>query len=255
VSPRAPVLAALVALGCRRDVPDPSVLVYDGAGLPDCAASYSNYDICTAIRPWRSSVPEGYAEPTWLTTPVRWIGTEESPSFCTDDAAEAEAWVLAYEPLVDGGTVTTNASNPNWFDVIRFDAEHVALERQRIVRCDFLSALDVTPPGLDPVPDYATYAAPPVADEDFFPVMREIAKWRQTNLTFQSILSWGEVRTETLHLRTCNVRCGVCEDPTGGRLRDVTGVLEQGDWTADPVTGAVAFEPTAILEVDCYASF
>lgn len=248
----APVLP-LVA-GCRAQVPEPSVVQYDALGLPDCAASYTGYDVCTTIRPWRSSVAEGYAEETWLLAPLRWIGTEVDPAFCTDDPTEAESWALAYEPDTDG-THVVNPHDPRWTDIYRFDAAGKPVERQRIMRCDFMAELTATPPGLEPVDEYARYATTPVADDDFFVVMREIAMWRQEPLEFQAILSWGEVHTETLHLRTCGVRCGVCDDPTGGQLRSVTGVLERVDWVLDPVTGVVSFTPEPLLEVDCYAGY
>ncbi len=257
VSRFAIVIAAAIpaVLGCRSPQPDAGVAVYDALGLPDCAASYSGYDVCTTIRYWNSAVPEDFEEPTWLRGPVRWIGTEVQPAFCADDLLEAEAWALAYEPDAEGATHAANPSDPRWTDIIRFDAAGVPVERQRILHCDFMAELGPTPPGLDPIDVYARYATVPVADEDFFPVVREIAKWRQVPLQFQTLLSWGEVVTETAHVRTCGVRCGTCEDTTGGRLRAVTGVLERVDWVLDPLTGVVSFTPEAILEVDCYASY
>ncbi|MDP2307925.1 MAG: hypothetical protein Q8P18_18005 [Pseudomonadota bacterium] len=250
----AAVVVAAALSGCRAPMPDAGVAVYDALGLPDCAASYTGYDVCTTIRYWDSTVPEGYDEPTWLRTPVRWIGTEVQPAFCSDDAVAAEAWVLAYEPDTDGSHVRS-AADARWTDIIRLDAAGLPVERQRILRCDFMAEQSATPPGLQPVQEYARYATVPVVGEDFFPVMREIAKWRQVPLQFQTLLSWGEVETETLHLRTCGVRCGTCEDTTGGRLRAVTGVLERVDWVLDPVSGEVSFTPEAILEVDCYAGY
>lgn len=251
---RSAIALACVVLGCRAPEPEAGVAVYDALGLPDCAASYTGYDLCTAIRYWRSAVPEGFEEPTWLRTPVRWIGTEEQPAFCSDDAAEAEAWVLAREPDTDG-THAANTADPRWTDILRFDAAGAPVERQRILRCDFMAEMGTTPPGLSPVEEYGRYTTLPVADEDYFPVVREIAKWRQVPLQFQAILSWGEVETETVHLRTCGVRCGTCEDTTGGRMKAVTGVLERVDWVLDPATGVVSFTPEALLEVDCYATY
>jgi hypothetical protein len=248
-------LPLLVAAGCFATKPETGPIVYDALGLPDCAATYADQDVCDALKPWRSSTPDGYAEDGWSFQPLRWIGTEVDPPFCADDWAEAEEWMLAYEPDVTDGSHRVDATDTRWTDLLRFDADGFALERQRVLSCTLFSDIEPAPPGTEPVPAFAQYATVPVTDDaDFFPVAREMVAWRQTALTIQVILSWGEATTETRHLRTCGVRCQDCEDPWGP-LRSVTGVVETTDWTLDPTTGVVDYDVKAEPEVDCYVRY
>jgi len=246
----------LTLLACRADRVADLPVVYDDLGLPDCAATWTEANVCEAIRPWKSGYPDDFAEADWSNVAVRWIGTEAEPYFCTDDAAEAEAWVLARAPAADGESWRLDASDPRWFDVIRKDVAGVATERQRIVRCSFLDALGPTPPGAASIDGYAHYGTVPVEDEqDFYPVFRELLRWRAAAWPVHVILAHGQVETEAMHLGVCTVRCGVCEDGGGGRFRNITGVLERIDVELDPVTGVVDYGVTEEREADCLAAW
>lgn len=248
------VLALLA--GCRSSPEPAPELVFDDLGLPECGASYDDVSVCTALRPWRSEYPDEFEGERWTNLAVRWIGAEVDPYYCTEDAGEAEAFALAHDPGPDGGSHRLDTADERWFDVLRYDADGVSLERQRVLRCSFLADLGPAPPGTESLPGYATYGTLPVEDEDdFYPVFRELVRWRTTTLPVQVVLSFGEARTEDLHLRVCTVRCGTCEDSGGGRYRNVTGVLEALDVTLDPTTGVVDYAAEALLETDCYASW
>lgn len=240
-------------LGCRVERAPALPLVYDALGLPDCAASYDAVAVCDAIEPFVSSAPDDFRDEGATNLRIRWIGTEVEPAYCSDDLDEAEAWVLAREPEEEGGSHFADSRDERWFDFYRKDAEGVAYERQRVVRCAWMTSMSATPPEIDPVEQYARYASVPVEDDDFFPVVREITYWRGATLPVQVVLSWGQVETESRRLSTCNVRCGVCADYGGGRWRQVTGVLERVDWTLDATTGIVSFDVEPLLETDCYA--
>jgi hypothetical protein len=239
----------LLLAGCRAERPSESDVVYDAAGLPDCAATYDEYDVCVALEDWHSRAPEGFADPAWTPWPVRWIGTEGDDYFCADDAADAEAYVLEHAPD-DGGTHVVDAADPRWFDVVRYDAAGAGIERARVTRCDFFSYLAAAPPGVEAEVPFAQYAGELASDDDFSSVMREMMAQRASRLTVQVILSWGEAVTESRRLRTCAVHCGDCEDPFGP-WRDVTGVLESTDWVLDVASGEVTFTPTEHFETAC----
>lgn len=249
------VPALILVLGCRAPRAEQDAVVFDALGLPDCAATWDSVGVCAAIKPWASSVPDGF-DPGWKYQPVRWVGAEADPYFCTEDAAEAEAFAVAHEPDSEGGSHRLDLADPRWFDVIRFDAEGTSVARHRVLRCTFLYALGEAPPGLVSNADLARYGTLPVEDEDqFYPVFREMLMRRDEVLPVQVVLAWGEVQTESLHLRTCNVRCGDCEDGSGGRTREVTGVLERLDVELNPVTGVVSYTATPELEAACYAAW
>lgn len=244
-----PLLATL-ATGCRVEHQTIGDVVLDGEGLPDCGASYVPADTCSALKPWTSSVPDGYADDASSIKPVKWVGTEVQPAFCSDDAAEAEAWVLEQHPDEDGGSHLANTSDARWTDILRYDADGAYLERHRIMRCDFMAGQASTPPTVDSVAEFARYAGTPDPALDFFPVAREMSRWRETPLGIQVILSYGESHTEAWHLRACSVRCGDCEDDYGS-VRAVTGILEVQDWVYDETSQVVSFELTDLGEADC----
>lgn len=242
-------MLVVALLACRAARPPETDVVLDGEGLPDCAASYDEIDLCAAMARLTSSEVEGFDDDLTSHYPIRWIGTEEQPAFCSDDADEAEAWVLERSPDPEGGTHTVDELDARWTDIHRWDAENAYIGPDRIMRCDFLSEQTATPPGLDPVPVFGKYAADVDIDADFFPVVREFARWRQTLVTVQVILSYGEVHTESAHLGLCAVRCGFCDDPSG--VANITAVLERQDWRLGKDGRTLSFDVEPHLEAEC----
>lgn len=245
-------MAALAA--CRTEIPPPSTVVADAQGLPDCAGTYTPTDVCSALDQWASREVEGFNEEDWNTKPVRWIGSEESPAFCSDDMAEAEAYVEEHDPDPEGGRHTVWGGDPRWTDIRRLDENNAFTGQDRVMRCDFLAELAAAPPGVESVPEFAEYVNDIEPETDFFPVMREMSRWRQTQLTMQIVLSFGEAQTESSHLRVCDVRCGTCEDPFGP-VRNVTGIVETQDWVYDPATRKVSFEVAQGEETACETKY
>jgi hypothetical protein len=123
------------------------------------------------------------------------------------------------------------------------------------MRCTYAAAQAATPPGLDAEPDLLTLADPAGTDPaTFFPVAREFARWRQTRVTVQAVVAYGEATSETETLRVCAVRCGECDDLIGP-TRNFTAVLETQDWVYDPADGTVAFTVEPAGEVECQQKF
>ena len=236
-------------LACRADRPPENEVVLDGEGLPDCGATYDAIDVCTEMRAFRSAEVDGFDDDLSGKYPIRWIGTEVQPAFCSDDADEAEAWVLAYAPDLEGVGHTVDTTDPRWTDIHRWDADATYVGPDRVMRCDFISDQAATPPGLDPVSVLATYAEVVDIDTDFFPIVREFARWRQNLVTIQVILSYGEVHTESAKLGLCAIRCGDCDDPSG--IANITAVLERQDWRLGKDGRTMSFDVEPLLEADC----
>lgn len=247
---RTPLLLLGGLLACRAEHETTGDAILDGQGLPDCEASYTEADTCPALKGWRSSAPDEFTADATSAYPIRWIGTEVQPAFCADDADEAEAWVMEMSPDVDGSTHTVRKADPRWTDIGRWDADGAFIQYDRVMHCDFVAEQALTPPTTTNIERLLVYAGTPDADEDFFPVMREMSRWRETPLTIQAVLSYGEAHTESYRLRVCDVRCGECDDPYGN-VRNVTGVVEQQDWVYDPTSNAVSFEVKSLYEGEC----
>lgn len=243
----------LLATACLVPYPEEEEVQYDALGLPDCDASYNDLQLCQSLTGWASTEAAGFNAGPTSGDPVRWVGTEVQPAFCSDDAAEAEAWVLEHDP--DGeGSHEADLSDPRWWDFLRTGADATLLRRDRVFRCDFATDASALPPGEDSVADLLHLTSAMEASA-FFPVARELARWRRVDdLTVQVILNWGEVEVESAQLRVCAVRCGDCDDQIGP-TRNTTAILESQDWIATPDDGVVRFDVTAVREVACQLKF
>lgn len=243
-----------LSLACFVPLPEPAEITYDAQGLPACEESFTEQQLCQAITHWVSTEAEGFTDGATSNVDLRWAGTEVQPAFCSDDAAEAEAWVLAQAPDGDGShKLYTN--DARWWDLRRYDAEGALVGVDRIMRCSFVTAQAATPPGIDSEPDLMVLTPVLASEPDtFFPMAREMSRWRKTALTVQAVVAYGEATVETETLRVCSVRCGECGDIIGP-TRNFTAVLESQDWVYDPARGTVSFTVGAVNETECQGKF
>lgn len=241
-------------LACFVPPPEPNAVVYDAQGLPDCAESFSEAQMCEAIAAWRSTEVEGFTDGSTSNRPIRWIGTEVDPAWCSDDAAEAEAYVVQVSPDGDGAH-RNKSTDTRWWDFWRYDAEGSVVSVDRVMRCSYMARQAETPPGTEDIPELFELVDPAGTDpETFFPLAREFARWRNTRVTVQGVVAYGEAESEARTLRVCSVRCGECGDLIGP-TRNYTAVLESQDWVYSPETGVGGFSVESLAETECQARF
>ncbi len=244
----------LLAVACFVPYPEPAEVVYDAQGLPDCDASFTDEQVCSSISHWSNSEVEGFTDGTTGNIPVRWIGTEVQPAFCSDDGTAAEAWALEVAPD-DGGSHRLYGTDARWFDLRRYDAEGAFVRIDRVMRCAFVTDQAASPPGMTSVDPLMTLTGALAATpEDFYPMAREMARWRRGLFPVQAVVAFGEAQAESRTLRVCAIRCGECDDVIGP-TRNYTAVLETQDWVYDPTAATVSFAVEDTREVECQAKF